>query len=61
MKKILKGLVKMPCFNCFVSLFSAAFFATHVQADEDEVEYSLPSMLVTFLYMMMVMRRLLRK
>ena len=59
MKKILKGLVKYLALTVLLACF-LPLSLQHVQADEDEVEYSLP-MLVTFLYMMMVMRRLLRK
>ena len=60
MKKILKGLAKYVAFTILLACF-LPLSLQHVQADEDEVEYSLLPMLVTFQFMMMVMRRLVRK
>ena len=42
MKKILKGLVKYVAFTVLLACF-LPLSLQHVQADEDEVEYSLPS------------------
>ena len=42
MKKILKGLAKYVAFTILLACF-LPLSLQHVQADEDEVEYSLPS------------------